>query len=100
MNTVLTIVAKIEAKPEAIDLVKTELIKLIQPTRAEQGCIAYDLHQDNQSPEIFLFFEKWESRELWQAHMNNDHLKAYMEAVDGAVANFTLNEMSEVPESV
>ncbi|MEH6579952.1 MAG: putative quinol monooxygenase [Amphritea sp.] len=94
MSTALTIVARIEAKPDQIDLVKSELIKLIEPTRAEQGCIQYDLHQDNERPEVFVFYEHWENRSLWQTHMENDHLKAYMEATDGAVADFTLNEMS------
>lgn len=92
----LTIVAKIEAKPESVELVKAELLKLIEPTRQEAGCIQYDLHQDNTNPEVFVFYENWESRELWQAHMNNDHLKAYMKATDGAVANFTLNEMAVI----
>lgn len=92
----LTIVAKIEAKHDKIDLVKTELLKLVEPTRKEKGCIQYDLHQDNNNPEVFVFYENWESRELWQEHMNNDHLKAYMQATEGAVAQFTLNEMSRI----
>lgn len=92
----LTIVAKIEAKHDKIDLVKAELLKLIEPTRKEKGCIQYDLHQDNNNPEVFVFYENWESRELWQEHMNNDHLKAYMQATEGAVAQFILNEMSRV----
>ncbi len=96
MATPLTIVARIEAKPDSIDLVKSELIKLIEPTLKEQGCLQYDLHQDNDNPAVFLFFENWESRELWQVHMNNDNLKAYQAATDGAVADFTLNEMSRV----
>ncbi|MGF1716490.1 putative quinol monooxygenase [Photobacterium chitinilyticum] len=92
----LTIVAKVEAKSDKVELVKAELLKLIAPTRKEAGCIQYDLHQDNSNPAEFVFYENWESRELWQTHMNNDHLKAYMEATDGAVANFTLNEMSQI----
>lgn len=94
--TKLTIVANIFAKTDKVDLVKVELEKLIATTRAEQGCINYDLHQDNENPAHFLFFENWESRELWQQHMNNQHLKDYMEAVDGAVEEFTLNEMTQI----
>ncbi|MEK6153997.1 putative quinol monooxygenase [Flavobacteriaceae bacterium 3-367] len=95
-NEQLTIVAQIWAKEEKRDLVKAELIKLIAPTRAEEGCINYDLHQDNENPNLFLFFENWESRELWQQHMNNAHLAEYMKATDGAVAEFTLNEMTPI----
>jgi len=92
----LTIVANIKAKADKIALVKSELEKLIETTRAESGCINYDLHQDNENPAHFLFFENWQSRELWQEHMNNQHLKDYMTATDGAVEEFILNEMSQI----
>lgn len=95
-NEQLTIVAQIWAKEEKRELVKAELIKLIAPTKAEEGCINYDLHQDNEDPNLFLFFENWESRELWQRHMNNAHLAEYMKATNGAVAKFSLNEMSPI----
>jgi len=96
MTNQLTIVARIEANADNIDLVKAELLKLIEPTRLEDGCIQYDLHQDNTNPAVFMFFENWESRELWQNHMNNDHLKAYMQATESTVASFTLNEMTNI----
>jgi len=94
--TKLTIVANIKANEDKIDLVKAELLKLIDITRAEEGCINYDLHQDNDNPAHFVFYENWESRELWQVHMNNQHLADYMAATDGAVAEFILNEMTQI----
>ncbi len=96
MKTALTIVARIEAKKDCIDLVKAEASKMIAPTRAETGCLQYDLHQDNDHPEVFLFFENWESRPLWQDHMNADHLTAYKEATKDAVESTVINEMTQV----
>ena len=92
----LTIIARILAKSEHREMVKAELQKLIKPTLAEEGCINYDLHQDNENPDLFLFYENWSSRELWLEHMNNSHIEAYKIATDGAVAEFSLNEMSAV----
>ncbi len=92
----LTIIANITAKEDQIDFVKSELLKLIETTRAEEGCIQYDLHQDNESPAHFLFFENWETRELWQKHMGGQHLQDYVAATEGAVAEFTVNEMTQV----
>ncbi len=51
----LTIVANITAKSDQIDLVKSELEKLIDITLAEEGCLQYDLHQDNENPSHFFF---------------------------------------------
>ena len=90
----LTIVANIKANADKIDLVKTELEKLIDITRAEEGCLNYDLHQDNEDPTHFMFYENWESRELWQTHMNAQHLQDYLAATDGTVEEFTVNEMT------
>ena len=96
MGQPLTIVGKIEANADKVDFVKAELLKLIPITLKEAGCIQYDLHQDNDNPAVFLFYENWESRELWQTHMNNTHLTEYMAVTEGAVASFTLNEMTKL----
>lgn len=92
----LTIVANITAKKDQVEKVQTALLKLIGPTRDEEGCLSYDLHQDNDNPAHFLFFECWQTRELWQQHMNNKHLKEYLSATEGAVEAFTLNEMTHI----
>lgn len=92
----LTILAQITAEPGKEELVRTELQKLVDITRAEKGCIQYDLHVDNEASGFFAFYENWESRDLWQTHMNAPHLAAYMKATDGAVASFVLNEMTKI----
>lgn len=95
-NQSLTIVARILAKEEKRELVKSELLKLIAPTRAEEGCLNYDLHQDEQNPNLFLFHENWVNRDLWQKHMSNAHLAAYVKATEGAVEEFVVHEMSQI----
>lgn len=95
-NKKLTIVAKILAKPEKRELIKNELLKLIATTLTEEGCINYDLHQDNENENLFLFYENWESRELWQKHMSNRHLAAFSIATEDAIENFKLYEMTQI----
>jgi quinol monooxygenase YgiN len=92
----LTIIANIHAKAGQTDLVKTELLKLIEPTRAEEGCLQYNLHQDPANPTHFVFFENWASRELWQAHMSKQHLVDYIAATEGAVDAFIVHEMTQI----
>lgn len=92
----LTIVAHIRAKADKTNLVKSELLKLIETTRAEEGCIQYDLHQDNADPSYFMFYENWDNRELWQTHMNAPHIAAFGTATDGAVESFELYEMTGI----
>lgn len=92
----LAILANIFAVPDQIGLVKKELQKLIEVTRAEQGCLQYDLHQDNENPAHFVFYEKWVSPQHWQTHMDAQHLKDYMSATAGAIDDFQLNELNPI----
>jgi len=92
----LTIVANIQAKAGKIELVKAELQQLAGITLAEDGCIQYDLHQDNDDPAHLMLYENRESRELWQTHMTAPQTAAYVAATDGAIGTFTLNEMTKV----
>jgi len=96
MSKNLTIVARIEANADKVELVKAELLKLVAPTMKETGCVQYDLHQDNETSAVFLFYENWESRELWQQHMNSSHLAAFIKATEGSLASFILNEMTKL----
>ncbi len=91
----LIIVADIYAEPDRADFVATELKKLVAPTLAEEGCLQYDLHRDNQDPAHFLFYETWTNRDLWQAHMKSAHLAAYSHATEGAVRLTTIFEMTK-----
>jgi quinol monooxygenase YgiN len=94
--TALTIIATITVKDDCIELVKKEMLKLIETTRAEEGCISYLLHQDNENSALFTFYETWASRELWQAHRVMPHMVKYRAATEGAIASFTVNELSKI----
>lgn len=92
----LTLIAKIMAKPEKRELVKSELLKLISPTRVEKGCINYDLHQDNDNPNLFVFHENWESKALLEKHLASAHIAEYMKATEDSVVEFTLQELTQI----
>lgn len=92
----LTVVAKVVAKKEAVESVKGELLKLVAPTREEDGCIDYTLHQDNDHPAVFIFHENWESAACLEKHMNSDHFKAYIRAVDGLIEEKAVYKMTRI----
>lgn len=92
----LTVVAKVVARKDAVEAVTAQLMKLIAPTRQEQGCIQYTLHQDNLDPAVFVFYETWENRTALDRHMNSEHFKAYISAVDGLIAEKTVHLMTKV----
>ena len=94
--TNITVIAKIVAQQEFIEAVKAELLKLVLPTRQENGCIEYTLHQDNQNPALFIFYETWESAAAIEKHINSDHNKANAKALDGMLEDKVVNKLSRI----
>jgi quinol monooxygenase YgiN len=92
----LTVVAKVVAKKGSVESVKSELLKLVAPTRKEEGCIDYNLHQDNDHPDVFIFYENWESAACLERHIHSDHYKAYAGAVDGLIEEKVVHKMTRI----
>lgn len=92
----VTVVAKLTAKTDAIEAVKTELLRMIAPTRQEEGCIEYRLHQDNDNPALFVFYENWKSAACVEEHMNSPHFRAYVAAVGDLLADKIVHKMTEI----
>jgi len=91
MDKGLEILGVIKAKSGSEEIVKAELLNLIEPTKHEKGCLQCDILQNNKNSNIFLSFENWENRQLWQDHMHNDHLAEYLKATESLVENSTFH---------
>lgn len=67
----VTVVARVEAQIEHLELVKAECLALVAPSRREPGCLRYDLFQAQENPAIFIFCEEWQSRDDLEAHLES-----------------------------
>ena len=76
----LTVVAKLMARAGSEEELATRLRALVAPTQAEAGCLRYELNHSHEQPGLFVFCESWESRPLWEAHMNSPHLVEFSQA--------------------
>jgi quinol monooxygenase YgiN len=65
----LVVVATITAKPGKEQEVKELLTSIVEPTRGEDGCVAYALHQGAADPATFIFTEFWTGQEALDAHL-------------------------------
>jgi quinol monooxygenase YgiN len=86
MNDSLTVIAHIRAKPGQESRVRKILEGLRAPTRAEAGCINYDLHQSQNDPALFVFYENWESETHLDAHARSAHIQSFRKLTDETLA--------------
>jgi quinol monooxygenase YgiN len=90
----LILLAKVVAKKESVELVKSELLKLVAVAQAEEGCIKYSCHEDISDPAVFIFYEIWASQALLEKHMSTEGFKDYQKAVDGHIAEKVFNKLT------
>ena len=56
--------------------------ELIEKTKQEQGCIAYDLYHDLKNKGHFVFIEEWIDRAALDAHVQSEHFQRLVLLID------------------
>ncbi|WP_159564155.1 putative quinol monooxygenase [Budvicia diplopodorum] len=92
----ITIVATLTVKSAYQTALVSELKKLVDSSRAEKGCLQYDLHQDNQNPLVYVFIERWASQAIVDAHNQSAHFVAFGQFADGKVDSLAINLMAKI----
>jgi quinol monooxygenase YgiN len=82
----LRVVAHLKAKADKIEETRAALTALIDKTRAEDGCIVYELMQNNDDPTNFTFVEEWIDEAALDAHLQSDHIKDLVSRADELLA--------------
>ncbi|MDQ0509946.1 putative quinol monooxygenase [Ancylobacter amanitiformis] len=69
----LKVIAQDFMRVESIDLVLPLYRELVEKTRQEAHCLAYDLFIDQKDPGHFVFVEEWPDRAALDAHCRTEH---------------------------
>ncbi len=85
-NTKVTLSVRFKAKSGQEERLKQQLLSQLAPTRAEAGCINYDLHQDPHNPSRFMFYENWTSQEALDQHIQQPYIQAFLTQTEELLA--------------
>ncbi|KGF71863.1 antibiotic biosynthesis monooxygenase [Neosynechococcus sphagnicola sy1] len=82
-SSMIRVLAHIVASPGKEAALQAVLLELIQPTRQESGCLAYELWQSPANPTQFVFVEAWASEAALNAHLISAHVEqAFLASAD------------------
>lgn len=87
MSQSLRVVARITAKPDKVNEVKAILLGLVAPTRAEEGCVVYELLQNRTEPTDFTFVEEWASDAAFERHHTTAHIRSAFPTLERLIAH-------------
>jgi quinol monooxygenase YgiN len=85
-NTSLRVIARVAAKADRVEQVRTILMGVVEPTRREPGCLSYQLLQNRADPTDFTFIEEWASAAAEQAHFATPHISDALRQLPGLLA--------------
>ncbi|MCH2486932.1 MAG: antibiotic biosynthesis monooxygenase [Erythrobacter sp.] len=77
--------ATITPKPEHLDEARAALENLLAPTRAEEGCLAFDLHEGEGTGRLHLC-EVWADRAAFDWHHAQDYVQDVYRAYEAWLA--------------
>ena len=82
----IVILATARAKPGKEAELERALRDAAEPTRAQQGCLRFELYRSAQDPAVITAFEHWASEEDHDRHLQGDHVKRLVARFDGILA--------------
>jgi len=70
----VTVLARFKAKKGKEEELKQAIMACVAPTRAEAGCINYDLHQLADDKGDLILYENWVSKKILEEHLEMPYL--------------------------
>lgn len=89
----LKVIAEDFIQHDSIEIVLPLYHELIEQTRKETLCVAYDLFVDQKDPGHFIFIEEWPDQAGLDAHCRTEHFTRLIPLIDAHKrrdANFIL----------
>ncbi|CAM4492015.1 MAG: hypothetical protein LEGION0403_FIIPPAGN_01675 [Legionella sp.] len=83
-------IAQFTSKPGKEEELYKALLTLLEPTRAEPGCISYNLHQNVENSSIFTMTECFESKEAFEFHSVQPYLQHFRKKAEHSMESVTL----------
>jgi quinol monooxygenase YgiN len=82
----VALVVVFRAAPGKTDDLRAALLDLTVATRAEDGCVLYDLHEDVNDPDVLAFYEIWATPAAHAAHDATPHVQGFVARFDELLA--------------
>jgi len=87
MNTTITLVVSINAKPECREQLKVRLLDVAVSTRKEAGNIFYIPHETDDGTGRFIIYERWADQAALDVHMSQAYLTAFLADSEAWLSN-------------
>lgn len=86
MSENLYLTARLKVKDGKVEELKSAALAIVEPSRAEEGCITYNVHQSLEDETVFIWRESWKSKADLDEHFEMDYVKNFFGVVNEIAA--------------
>ena len=81
----IVLIARLKVKQDLVEAAKQQALAIISASRAEEGCINYDFHQQIDDETVFIWHETWIDKAAIEAHGASAHFRDFSERIKDLV---------------
>jgi quinol monooxygenase YgiN len=78
---------RFDGKPGRLDELRSEVRGIIEPTRAEPGCLEIHLYEEKKASGTFFIHSKWKDDAAIDTHLQLPHMKRFRGLLDALTSN-------------
>ncbi len=82
MSENLYLTAKLKVKSDKVEELKQAALAILADSRAEEGCVSYNVHQSIEDETVFIWRECWKSKVDLDVHFQKDYVVNFFSKVD------------------
>jgi quinol monooxygenase YgiN len=83
----LHVFVRFDSRPGRAEQLSKELRALLEPTRAEPGCLDIHLYEEKSTSGAFFIHSSWKDDAAFDAHPQFPHMKRFLGVVGDLVTN-------------
>ena len=82
----IVLIARLKVKADKVEETKTAALAIVEASRAEEGCINYDIHQSIEDGTLFFWHETWKSKAAIDEHFATPFFGEFFKTVEEVAA--------------
>ncbi len=82
----IVLIARLKVKADKVEEAKAAGLAIVANSRAEAGCINYDIHQSIEDETLFFWHETWANKAALDEHFETPFFKEFFGIVEQIAA--------------
>jgi quinol monooxygenase YgiN len=66
---------------------RAELLRVVEPSRAESGCVAMHIFESIRKPEVFAIHSEWVDEAAFETHAELPHTMRFLQAAEALLTH-------------